>query len=481
MSKKNTFFCRFSCRFTKKSVPLHPILQTEHSKTLYKPNYSFNPKHPIMRKFFTLFAAALFATSMFAADDIVIALSTMTQDGNSYVTADLNKLAVKKTHVYVEMPAVDVQGQFTVVGSDNQSARFLYIYKNGGAEKDASRALVMSKTGATIDYTASDIMVRSDNKPYLHFYTEDDFKVKTFGYTFESSIAPILNVDPASIELKVSPANKNPKAEVVFSGRNLAAGEYALTIPNLMGLSVNPTAVTVAEDGTLNAQVEIAYTSEEAKEAAETSVALEIGELRQAVSVTYSAILELAYASSINIEQLVMEHGKSYDIQTALKAANIEFANLDALDSLNSDPSKANCNEPFLGLKLKTEGAYMACWVKAGSTIRLKFGCVNEPVIASINGQEDTWTPVDKELEIKEFTVQADSYMKFTTTSAKTIVIKQIMIDEEIATVELPECNQGQGIEDLNANHESVKFIENGQLYFQTNGEVFNVLGTRIR
>ena len=190
-----------------------------------------------MKKFFTLFAAALFGMNLFAVDDVVIALSDMTQDGNSYITADLNKKAIKKAHVYVELPSENVDGTFTVVASDNQSTRFLYIYKNGGAEKDESRKMEMTKSGATIDFTSSDVMVRSDNKPYLHFYTEDDFKVKTFGYTYEeASSDPALSVSPEEVTLELTAAKLADVAYVTFKGKNLVAGEYALTVPNLDGL-----------------------------------------------------------------------------------------------------------------------------------------------------------------------------------------------------------------------------------------------------
>ena len=68
---------------------------------------------------------------------------------------------------------------------------------------------------------------------------------------------PKLNVNPESIALHATAAVPNPSAKVTFSGKNLAAGNYALSVPDLAGLSVTPASVTVGEDGKLNAEVTI--------------------------------------------------------------------------------------------------------------------------------------------------------------------------------------------------------------------------------
>ncbi len=433
-----------------------------------------------MKKLFTIFAAALLATSMFAADDFVVALSDMTKTDNSYITADLNKKAIKKAHVYVELPSENVEGTFTVVASDNQSARFLYIYKNGGAAKDESRAMVMSKEGATIGFTSSDVMVRDDNKPYLHFYTEDDFKVKTFGYTYEEITSdPVLNVDKEAVELNATLANPAPKAEVTFSGKNLAAGKYSLVVPNLADLSVEPAEVEVGENGKLNAKVLITFAPTVDVEAGSTKVSLTIGELTKEVAIAYSAsfVKDYEYATSVNIEQWVLDNGKdNAAFQTVLQAAKIEYQDINELDSLND--AKDARNEPYLGLKLKKQGAFMALWLKQGSTVRVKFGKVSNTVIGSISGETEELTPEFLANPL-EFTAPVDCYMKLTTTADNTVVIKQIMIDEPIAEVTLPDSTTG--VEDTAANAKAIKRIENGQVVIINNGRSINVLGQSIR
>ena len=140
------------------------------------------------------------------------------------------------------------------------------------------------------------------------------------------------------------------------------------------------------------------------------------------------------YAQSLNIEQLVVTNGKSYGIKDALTAAGYEYSNLDALDSLNNGKGAAR-NEPYLGLKIKTQGGFIACNVEAGKTIRVKFGYVENNVLAIAGNDTMTLTPANKTLDVLEFTAAADTYVKIQTTSGKTVVIKQIMVNEAITDV----------------------------------------------
>ena len=141
-----------------------------------------------------------------------------------------------------------------------------------------------------------------------------------------------------------------------------------------------------------------------------------------------------AYAQSLNIEQLVVTNGKSYGIKDALTAAGYEYSDIDALDSLNNEKGAAR-NEPYLGLKIKKQGGFIACNVKAGKTIRVKFGYVENNVLAIAGNDTLTLTPANKTLDVLEFTAAADTYVKIQTTSGKTVVIKQIMVDEAITDV----------------------------------------------
>lgn len=301
------------------------------------------------------------------------------------------------------------------------------------------------------------------------------------------STDPVLNVDKEEVTVAVTAAEPSPEAVVKFTGKNLAAGEYALNVPNVADLTVSPTSVTVGEDGKLNAQVTITYASTVDVAAASTAVSLTIGELTQSVTVNYSAVLAKQYLNaSLNIEQLVLDNGLNYSITDAFAAANIEYANIDQLDSLNDE--KTNRNYPYLGLKLKKVDAKLACWLQAGHSVKVRFGNVGADFLVRANGVEQTMTnalanaTVESAVELP-FTATEDTYIEIVCNSTKTLVIKQIMLDEEIQTVTLPASPEPTptGINNAEEAVKAVKRIVNGQLVIEKNGVLYNAQGAVVK
>lgn len=178
-------------------------------------------------------------------------------------------------------------------------------------------------------------------------------------------------------------------------------------------------------------------------------------------------------STSLNIEQGVLDNSTKWDIASALTAAHITYANINALDSLNDDPSKTNRNEPFLGLKLKTTGAYVEVGLNAGDVLKVKFGNVGADV--KINGvtvaKADLATPY-------EYTATEQGYVRIETTSSSTVVLKQIMINEDIANVVLPEPI-ATSINNVEAA-KAIKVIENGQIVIIKNGVRYNAVGAKL-
>lgn len=184
-----------------------------------------------------------------------------------------------------------------------------------------------------------------------------------------------------------------------------------------------------------------------------------------------------AYASSLNIEQIVLDYGKGYDIKSALTAGGFAYKNINDLDSLNDE--KTARNEPYLGLKIKAQGGYIACNIHAGDLIRVKFGYVAADVKAYANDQEMTLTPAGNALDVLEYTATAETFVKIQTTTEKTVVIKQIMINEAIADVTLPD--QPTGINNTSVETKAVKVIKNGQLFIEKNGVLYNAQGAVVK
>lgn len=292
---------------------------------------------------------------------------------------------------------------------------------------------------------ASKFLLQRNNTVYLASVVVANCGESTGGGEIDTD--PALAVNPAEVTLNVTASKTNPSAKVVFSGKNLAAGNYALTVPDLIGLTVAPTSVTVGEDGKLNAEVTISYTSSVEVAAANTTVGLTIGALTKSVTVNYSAVLTKNYIKSVNIEQLVLDNGTKYDINGAFDAANIEYTNIDELDSLNDLEKKDNRNYAFLGLKLKKTDAKLAGWLKAGSTIKVRFGSVGADFKVSAAGQDSVCTAelfantTVESNKVLSLTAPVDMYVEIVCNSTKTLVIKQIMVDAELAPVTLPAPN----------------------------------------
>lgn len=491
-----------------------------------------------MKKIFTL-AATLFAAICMNAGDVTIALTSMTAGENSYAY-DGAEIKAKNNNVYIELPGANVQGSITIKGSSNKSDRFIYIYGEGGTVKDESRAIEMKSDGGTINFSASDIILVSE-VPYLLFSTTDDFKFKKFNYTYEegkaivSTVETLTGVSANGVAMSADEFSNlllmhnagfpndefaaaptfvfyrntvityedestkviNDSIEVVgvedgqgdwAASATIGGVEYsvyagkavAVTITYMDGETVLGTEIIAEADYAED------YVNFESKPLATFLGWFSDPELTTPVDftipvytdITVYAKFEKAYASSLNIEQLVLDNGKKYDIKSALLASGYDYKDINELDSLNDE--KTARNEPYLGLKIKKQGGYIACNVQAGHTIRVKFGYVAADVKAYANDQEMTLAPVENALEVLEFTATEETFVKLETTSGSTVVIKQIMIDEQIAEVTLPASPEPTGINNAEEAVKTVKVIRNGQLFIEKNGVLFNAQGARL-
>ncbi len=278
---------------------------------------------------------------------------------------------------------------------------------------------------------------------------------------------------------------------------------------------------------------------------------LETVDLTQVVvnsDMSFYADFDKAFAQSIDFEQMVLNNGKSYDVKSALDTYFYDYKTIDALDSLNNSKGAAR-NEPYLGLKIKKNGGYLACNVLPGTTIRIKFGYVAETVLAIAGNDTMRLAPTNNKIADLAFPIMVETLVKLQTTSDKTVVIKQIMIDEPLVTWMYPitynigeggtvtgwtiafpneevvmniTSNEGYalnsltyngtemvqtapgapisftmpaeavtvaatfgdiatGIDNTDAEVKSVKFFENGQLFIEKNGVIYNAQGAIVK
>ena len=157
-------------------------------------------------------------------------------------------------------------------------------------------------------------------------------------------------------------------------------------------------------------------------------------------TITVSIAAAPTASSSINVEQLVLDNSKKYDIGSALDAAHIGYVSKDALDSLKSVAEKADRNLPYLGLKFKTSTSKVTIIVPDGEYLKVKFGYIDGSagLKVSVNGSAATAPSLTSGV----YTLAASAGVKevvFTQTgSNKTVVYKQIKINEDIDAVTLP-------------------------------------------
>ena len=464
-----------------------------------------------MRRLFTLFAAALFATSMFAQ-------STEKSPAPGDVTTDKDLSGISYT-----IPGAQIAGGGGTKAGDmwDKGVKVRLSVKYGeisnalpflvkeGKQINAIKIIgVSNKAGTPAVFTSAIVdgvtVSVSGSLPYKDDGTSGTVELKgiaamesvvfvtsgaanqaiiNYEITYDDanpSTDPVLNVDQESVELNAVITHPSPKAEVTFTGKNLVAGKYPLVVPNMADLSVAPAEVEVGEDGKLNATVLITFAPKEDVEAGSTKVSLTIGELTKEVAIAYSASFVKNYeylTSSVNIEQWVLDNGKkTEDFKSVLEAANIEFENINELDSLND--TKTARNEPYLGLKLKTAGARVACWVKAGDRILVKFGALKDDVKIGVNGEYQDFPASDVSSFIERI-ADKDEYLEIITKSANTIVLKQIMLNEDMAEVVLPDSPSA--IENTAVATKAVKFVRDGQLIIVRDGVEFNAQGTIVR
>jgi len=463
-----------------------------------------------MKKLFAFFAAALFATSMFAQSteknpsdpasvtqdqDLVGASYTIpaaqVAGGGSKIIGDMwdkgVKVRINKKHGDISnaLPFIVKEGKqinsIKIVGvanKDGVSATFSSAIVDGavvsisgslpGKDGSASGTVEIKDIAAK----ESVILVSDGNGGQALICYEITYDDAT------PSTEPVLSVNPTEVTLELTAAKLSDVAYVTFSGKNLEPGEHSLTVPNLAGLRTDPAFVTVGADGKLNEQVAIAYSSDVDVPLGSTEISLAISNLEAKVTVNYSASFAKNYLSkSVNIEQWVLDNGKkTEEFKAVLEDANIEFADINELDSLNDE--KPFRNEPYLGLKLKKQGARVACWIKQGDRIAVKFGMLKDAVKIGVNGEYNE-LPASEESSAIERTAAQDEYLEIITTSDKTIVLKQIMLNEDIAEVVLP--GSTEGVEHIEAGAKAVKTIENGQLVIIKNGVKYNAVGTIVK
>lgn len=151
----------------------------------------------------------------------------------------------------------------------------------------------------------------------------------------------------------------------------------------------------------------------------------------------FYAKFENKYAESVNIEKLILDNSKGYDIKTNVLngthgyASNYTASSMDITnDSLNDDKG-AMRNYAYLGLKIKSK-SLLNCRVAKGQTILIKFGELKTTPQVSVNGSEYAPMPITN--GVCTYTASGDDLLSmYVSEDGKAVVLKQIMIGENPA------------------------------------------------
>ena len=206
---------------------------------------------------------------------------------------------------------------------------------------------------------------------------------------------------------------------------------------------------------------------------------------------TFYAKFNIKYASSINMEQWILDNGAGKGSSTKTDAliaemnsrnysTNIAWSNDSKeeieLDSL--DDGKTSRNEPYLGLKVKKSGKLINFRLKEGEYVKVKFGQVNTTPKVAINGGDYTAMTITDNVYTYNATGE-DLVSIYIDVAKQAVVYKQIMINEEIQDVTLPDTPTA--IDNTADEIKAVKFIENGQLFIRRGEKVYTITGEEVK
>ena len=246
----------------------------------------------------------------------------------------------------------------------------------------------------------------------------------------------------------------------IYDGAATLYAHYKCTAPtisctdNVVTMSTTSTGATIyytyTTDGSTPSDPTSSddeYDSEEkpviTKDTQFKAIAIESGKTSSAV--TSQSCTYTAFSSSVNIEQAVLDNGTSWGYAAALTAANISYdltpgdGESVGLDNLNYACDKTDMNNDYRGLKIKSSGKYIQINLQAGKTLKVRFGHRGSAVKLWIDESAQTDIPTDGNYYTYELAAGvANRVVKIGTADAKAVVIKQIMIGEDIATVAVP-------------------------------------------
>ena len=381
-----------------------------------------------MKKILSIFALLLMAaTGAWAQTETLLTTITATaKEQASYSTANVATVSFSYT-AGGSSAYTAIWGWWGYGWSATVNAAEGYTITKCIFYDDANRTATDSEAPFVVETTEEDKTPKVNGTPILAYTSKGIKKIEVYGYANPTTVA-VTGVSLSQTEATMTVGGETLTLTATVAPDNATDKTVTWTTSDASVASVANGVVTAVGAGTATITATATNgTPDDTSDDFSATCAVTVAEPKN-------------YSKSVNIEQLVLDNGVKYDITKDFIDSYIEYASINALDTLNDLENKAMRNEPYLGLKLKTKGAYIKVLVKKGSTLNVKFGAVKEALGVSIGGTaKEAIAATDEGTTYSYTATEADAEVVFTTASNKTVVFKQIMIDEPLADVTLPE------------------------------------------
>ena len=282
-----------------------------------------------MKKIFTLIATALMAVGASAqmikwdaavtSDNLAADASWKSGNFKVAIVDTGNKMSIDGNNAY--FGTADDNQKFThrlktggKSSSTNQiiatipSEGKLNIYVRTGSGSATDRNMIVTQGTTELfnkvikENAATDYVTVGENKvfPIISVsVTEGDVVItypvngiNFYAFEFISATAatdPVMTASPTAMSLAATPSQNTQSKTFTITGANLTPGTYNLTVPNLAGLSVEPTSFTVDSEGKANQEFTVTYSSTDDVAEATANITATVNGQAIAVAVTYSS------------------------------------------------------------------------------------------------------------------------------------------------------------------------------------------------
>lgn len=474
-----------------------------------------------MKKIFTLIAAAMLALGANADTAVLTAPSSASSthsDAEGIITltdGSANgggiQVGVEMTYSGTTATAMKLSGSrnFTLAYKDGVTINKVTLYgtSNGtstatigtGSKSDASSLGTLPTRGSTP--AQIDITGVTGLRGSAQFQA-----IIVVEYT---STLPSLTVSPKSLDFATSPLEASQTKTITVTGKNLTAGTTGtITLPNLAGLSVEPSTFTVGADGKVNQEVAVTYASTADVPKASTSIGISIESLSASVDISYFSRAALIEQTTVSQEttwnwEALSETVELTETSTPKKTDTFVFANIDYLINFGSFkasdiviseavyPSRAGkFQDGTIGFKTSTTGTIVVDFSDTG-----KSGTGVDRYLY-VNGTKTNYsTKRDGSSDDRKETGEIEIAAGNVTINAMTedtenpgqmkraaICVYSVKFTPKPTTNPIPAATGIKGVEaETTAAPAVKKYVENGQVVIEKAGKKFTVAGAQLK